>query len=96
MQDIFGLITTRRRPRLLNDAARLGARDYNRDTQLRKLLGTATLPRNGDAVLRLLDLESDLDDKRRAKSPDYTVTRHVAVWIAILGESHLMRASRAV
>ena len=52
------------RPRLLVQAARFGVDDYNRATCLARLLKSLSLPRYGEAILRLLDIEADLNDRR--------------------------------
>lgn len=91
MKDIFGLIATRSRPRVFNTAARIGAQDYSRQRHLPRLLKCDSLPRSGEAIMRLLDLEADMDERRRAKAPDYRQTRHLELMIAILGEAQLLR-----
>lgn len=70
--------------------ARHGALSYRRGGMLRKLLGTNDLPRHAEALIRLLELEHDLDQNRRAQSPDYSARHHLELMIAILGEAKLL------
>lgn len=80
------------RPRLLVRAARFGVDDYNRNIHLPRLLGAGHLPRNGAAIIRLIETESDINDRRVGAAADYSVARHVAVLIALMGEARLLRA----
>lgn len=92
MQDLLGMIAGLNRPRLLVRAARFGVDDYNRSSQLPRLLGAVNLPRNGEAIVRLIDIEADLNDRRVGVAADYSIARHVAVLIALMGEARLLRA----
>ncbi len=92
MQDILGMIGALNRPRLLVQAARFGVDDYNRATCLARLLKSLSLPRYGEAILRLLDIEADLNNRRVAGAADYSIARHVEVLIALMGEARLLRA----
>jgi len=96
MKDILGILNDLRRPRLLLRAARLGADEYSRDQHLKRHLGYGALPRSGPALMRLLELESDINDKRRTSDASYSLVKHVDVLIAVLGEARLLRASRPV
>lgn len=92
MQDLLGMIAALNRPRLLVQAARHGVDEYSRLSHLPRLIGTTTAPRTGAALLRLLEVEADLEDRRAKASADYPVARHVAVLIALMGEARLLRA----
>lgn len=92
MQDILTRVEGLKRPPLLVRAARFGLDDYCRDGQLPRLLHTLSAPRAGQAILALLDIESDLDDRRQQQSADYSVARHVEVIIALMAEARLLRA----
>jgi Family of unknown function (DUF6477) len=92
MQDLLGLIARLNRPRLLVSAARFGVDDYDRGTHLPRLLGGGHLPRTGDSIMRLLDIEADINDRRVGAAADYSIARHVAVLIALMGEARLLRA----
>lgn len=91
MKDILGLLNDLRRPRLLIRAARIGAQDYRRNPQLHRLLGYGTLPRPGAALIHLMEIEADLDEKRRLEDAAYSVSRHVEVLTAMMGEARLLR-----
>lgn len=92
MQDLLGMIAGLNRPRLLVRAARFGVDDYSRTNQLPRLLGVIALPRTGEAIVRLIELEADLNDRRMVAGADYSVARHVAFLIALMGEARLLRA----
>ena len=80
------------RPRLLVRAARFGIDDYNRSIHLPRLLGPGYLPRTGESIVRLIDIEADINDRRVGAATDYSIARHVAVLIALMGEARLLRA----
>jgi hypothetical protein len=93
MQDILSRVEGLKRPPLLVRAARFGLDDYNREGQLPRLLHTlAPPPRAGEAILRLLDIEADLEERRIARAADYSVARHIEVIIALMAEARLLRA----
>lgn len=82
-----------KRPRLLINAARIGAPEYRREIHLARHMGDETLPESADALTRLIELEAEIDIARRARIADYSVARHVDVLIAIMGEARILRAS---
>ena len=92
MQDILSRVESLQRPPLLVRAARFGLDDYNREGQLPRLLRQLAAPRAGEAILRLLDLEAELEERRIARAADYSVARHVEVIIALMAEARLLRA----
>jgi hypothetical protein len=92
MQDILARVEGLKRPPLLVRAARFGLDDYNREGQLPRLLRTLSPPRSGEAILRLIDIEADLENRRLAQAADYSVARHVEVIIALMAEARLLRA----
>lgn len=93
MLDLHTRIATLKRPPLLARAARFGVDDYRRTIHLRRILQSDTLPRHGPAIMQLLDIEAEMDDRRTTDSASYRPAHHVEVLIAILGEAHLMRAT---
>jgi len=93
MQDIMSFLTNLHRPRLLIRAARIGVIDYNREPLLRRFLGVGSLPRSGQALMRLIEIESELNDQRIEKNAGYSVIRHVEVMIALMGEARIYRAT---
>ena len=95
MQDVLSMLHALHRPRLLMRAARIGAQDYRRTIHLPRLLGYGVLPRHGDALLRLMDIEAELDAQRRSADAGYSLIRHVDVLIALVGEARELRATLA-
>ena len=93
MQDVHSRLTLLRRPRILARAARLGAQNYCRQRDLRRILGYGVLPRPGAAVMQLLDMESALNTARKAGEAGYSLIRHVDVLIALSGEAAFLRSS---
>ena len=95
MQDLMTMITALRRPRMLARAAKHGARDYDRDRHLQRILGYGTLPSTGPALMRLMEMEREMNDQRTAEDAAYSLVRHLDLLIALLGEAQLYKASRA-
>ncbi|MEO0486637.1 MAG: DUF6477 family protein [Pseudomonadota bacterium] len=91
MQDIYTMLSTLRRPRLLISAARHGLAQYDRNRALGRLLPHAALPSPGPAALKLMELEAMHDSARREHSGSYSVARHVEVLIALMGEARLLQ-----
>lgn len=94
MQDVISMLQSLRRPTLLMRAARIGSEDYRRDMHLPRLLGYGVMPRHAAALLRLIDLESDVNALRIAGDSSYSLVRHVDLLIAMLGEARILRASQ--
>ena len=92
MKDLQAMISGLRRPKLLVRAARFGVDEYNRSRHLGRILKCEALPRTGPAILRLLEVEAGLEDRRVAGAADYSAARHVEVLIALMGEARLIRA----
>ncbi|MDE4174517.1 DUF6477 family protein [Phaeobacter sp. PT47_59] len=95
MQDVLSRLAALRRPRLLVRTARIGASTYARSQSLHRLLGYGSLPNSTAAILKLLDLEYDLNDRRLSGDAAYTMARHIDVLIALMGEANLLRHSKA-
>ncbi|KIN72317.1 DUF6477 family protein [Sulfitobacter guttiformis] len=93
MKDIHSLLAALHRPRLLMRAARIGAQDYRRATTLPRLLGYGLLPRHADALVRLVDMEREMEQQRTDSDPCYSVIAHVDVLIAIVAEARELRAT---
>ena len=93
MRDLLGMLQSLRRPRLLIRAARIGAQDYRRDPHLHRILGYGALPRSGVALMRLMEMEADLEDRRVAGDAGYSISRHVEVLCAMMGEARILRES---
>lgn len=91
MKDILSLVSDLRRPRLLIRAARIAAQEYQRAPHLHRILGYGNLPRSGEALMQLLMIEGELDEMRRGGDAAYSVSRHVEVLSAMMGEARLLR-----
>jgi hypothetical protein len=89
MTDFATMIAALRRPRLLIRAARHGMADYERNRDLRRLLGATPTP--AEAMARLIETEARLEGARREGEASYSVARHVEVMIAMLSELRLVR-----
>ncbi len=96
MQDILSMLNTLRRPRLLIRAARIGSQDYRRERHLQRLLGYGALPRPAAALLRLMEIEREMNEQRNGDEAGYSLTRHLDILIAMMGEAQLLRAMRLV
>lgn len=89
MADPLTHIETLRRPRLLVRAARHGLANYSRDRTLARVL---TTPQNtSDGVLTdLMRTEAEIEITRTNGDVAYSVSRHLEVLIALMGEVRLM------
>ncbi|MEO1138666.1 MAG: DUF6477 family protein [Pseudomonadota bacterium] len=93
MTDLLSVLDAIKRPRLLINAARIGMPEYRREAHLPRHLGDAQLPRSSVALERLIEIESDLNDRRRGRTAGYSAARHVDVLIAMMGEARILRAA---
>ena len=91
MQDISTRVAAMKRPATLVRAARFGLDGYNRKVRLARLLKGRMPARSGEAVMLLLDLEAEHDERRVAKAADYSIAAHVDVLTAVMGEMQLYR-----
>lgn len=94
MQDLLSMLHALRRPKLMMRAARIGAEDYRRAAHLPRLLGYGVLPRHGAALMKLMEMESELENQRTSSDANYSVTRHIDVMIAVVSEARDLRASQ--
>lgn len=96
MKDALGILGDLRRPRLLVKAAKHGSREYNREAHLPQLLGFGRLPRHGAALMKLVDIEAELNEQRLRKDATYSIPHHVEVLAVMMGEARLMREAVAI
>ena len=94
MQDVLTMLQCLHRPRLLMRAARIGAEDYRRAAHLPRLLGYGNLPRHTQALMRLMEIESELNAQRLEDESAYNLLRHIDILIAIVGEARIMQAAQ--
>jgi hypothetical protein len=93
MKDIFTQIHELKRNPLLVRAARFGVDDYQRERHLRRSLKFDKMPSSGEALMRLLEVEREMNDARIAGNGNYTIAHHVEILIAIMGEAQVLRAT---
>ena len=93
MQDILTMLNALHRPRLMMRAARIGAQEYKRDAHLPRLLGYEGLPRQGPALIKLMEMEADLENQRIGADASYSLIRHLDVLIAMVAEARVLKAS---
>lgn len=94
MEDILVTVNRLHRPTLLVQTARHGLQDYCRTRHLRRVLKSDSLPRPGEAILRLLEIESHQDELRRAERAEYSFAGHIETLIALMCEARDLRAIR--
>ena len=92
MNDPVSMLKYIHRPRLLIRAARFGVTEYNRQRDLRRLLKVSTPPSPGQAIMQLMNEESLQEEKRKTGDAGYSITRHVSLLIALMGEARLRGA----
>ncbi|NUH64133.1 hypothetical protein HTT03_02295 [Sulfitobacter sp. S0837] len=93
MQDLLTMLNKLHRPRLLMRAAKIGADEYGRATHLPRLLGFGVLPRHATALLKLIELEAELNTQRKSGDASYSLLRHVDVLIAMVGEARFLKSA---
>ncbi len=93
MQDLVTMMQRLRRPRLLIRAAHLGADEYRRTAHLNRVLGYGQLPRSAPALMRLMEMEHAINEKRESDDASYSLTKHLDVLIAMVGEFRLLRTA---
>jgi len=91
MQDILTRLSGIHRPAILVRAGNIGAQTYRRGPALRRILGRTTLSRSAVVLLQLIDIEADLNARRKKTDAGYNPVRHIEVMIALIAEAALMR-----
>jgi uncharacterized protein DUF6477 len=87
MKDVLSIFNTLRRPRILIRAARIGAADYRRERDLKRLLRAAKLPNPSKTMPRLLAMEQDIEATRKAGYATYSISKHVEILAALVAEA---------
>lgn len=95
MTDVQTLLIGLRRPCLLIEAARYAAPQYRREAHLRRHLATPALPGPRQAAMRLICVEQEHEEARRARQPGYSAQRHIEVLVALMGEAAAIAAEAA-
>ena len=93
MNDVTTILANLRRPKLLIRAARFGVSDYNRNRDLKRLIGTSAAPGPQRAVDSLIEEEARIEEVRKSGDATYSVARHVEVLIALIAEARLLPRS---
>jgi len=94
MSDLMRILKSLRRPGLLMRAARLGAVEYRRERDLKRVLKSRNLPIPETAISNLLSEEDVLEEKRKTGDAAYSITRHVDIMIALISEANLVLGKR--
>jgi len=93
MRDLLGMISALKRPGLLVRTAKIGADYYRREVHLNRILKGGVPAKTGEAILRILEIEAEINARRLASHAEYSVAEHVEVLIALLGEARIHRAA---
>lgn len=89
MIDALEHLSKLKRPSLLIRAARHGLSDYSRERTLSRLLEAPCSP--PDQILeRLVQTEAEIEATRTRGDVSYSVSRHLEVLIALMGEARLL------
>ncbi|MEM7598104.1 MAG: DUF6477 family protein [Pseudomonadota bacterium] len=94
MIDLLTMLSGLKRPKTLIRAARIGMRDYRRETVLRRLLGFGHPTETTPILFALMEMEAEMNEDRTGNTAGYSPMRHVEVMIALMSEADLLRASR--
>lgn len=78
------------RPALLVRAARLGVSEYDRRRDLRRLTRVAVPSCAKKALPMLMAIEDKLETRRKTGDANYSLTRHVDILIAVMGEARTL------
>ena len=90
MCDLTRKLSRLNRPALLVRAARMGVADYNRKRDLRRLTRVAVPATSRKALPMLMDIEDKLEVRRQTGDANYSLTRHVDILIAMMGEARTL------
>ncbi len=90
MKELLDIFNKLRRPKMLIRAARIGSSDFRRDRDLKRLLRIISVPKPGKSMTRLLALEQDLEETRRAGDATYSISKHVEILAALIAEASFL------
>ena len=90
MNDLKGLLSNLRRPKLLVRAARHGLSDYDRTRDLKRITGTTTVDNSKAVISRLLEQEEFAEANRRTGNATYSISRHIEVLVALMHECRIL------
>jgi hypothetical protein len=79
---------------MLMRAAQIGVAEYKRVAHLPRLLGYGRMPKQSEAILKLIEIEKNLKALRKAGESADNPLRHIDVMITIVGEARDLRASQ--
>jgi hypothetical protein len=96
MNDCLTMLKSLRRSRLLITAARLGAPDYRRERDLKRLIPGGRLPGPRQAIMHLLQTEAALEQARVQGDGYYSCVRHVEVMIALTAEAAMISSENGL
>ncbi|MAJ78804.1 DUF6477 family protein [Sulfitobacter sp. TMED3] len=91
MQNILARLRGIHRPAILVQAGTIGACSYRRGPALRRILGKAPPPRSAVVLVQLIDIEADLNARRKKTDAGYNLVRHIEVMIALIAEAAILR-----
>ena len=94
MQDALTILHKLRRPKMLMRATQIGVAEYKRVAHLPRLLGYGRMPKQSEAILKLIEIEKNLKALRKAGESADNLLRHIDEMIAIVGEARDLRASQ--
>ena len=86
--DARARVSAKMRP--LIRAARIGAEEFRRDRDLKRLLRVVSVPKPGKGMRRLLDIEQSLEETRSTGNATYSITRHVEILAALITEASFL------
>ena len=90
MSNLLQVFNRLRRPKTLIRAARIGAEEFRRDRDLKRLLRVVSVPKPGKGMRRLLDIEQSLEETRSTGNATYSITRHVEILAALITEASFL------
>lgn len=92
MKDPLNLLKSLERPTLLVTAAQRAAHSLQRDVVLPKVLKSHAPAGHGEAVMKLVMIEEEMNEARHARAAGYSPARHVTVLAALIAEGRALAA----